>query len=151
MKKHARPTELLARSEALRERNDCAVIALAAVTGESYDDARAALELSGRKHGEATHDNQLEQALDLLGFRRVDEVFATGRRRIRYGYWGSRPGRAFYPTVTQCLKTERFQSGTLLAFTHGHVLAVVDGASRDNHRNGSARRQVHYSWVISRK
>jgi hypothetical protein len=53
------------------ERNDCAVTALAAVTGKTYKQVHKALKQAGREDRKGTFQGQAEKAAEALGFRLV--------------------------------------------------------------------------------
>ena len=58
-------------SNAIGEKNDCGVKALAVITGESYNDCHAILKKLGRKNGKGTYTSQMQRALDHFGFKMV--------------------------------------------------------------------------------
>ena len=62
------------------ERNDCAVTALAAITGKTYKQAHKALKGAGREDRKGTFQYQMEAAAESLGFRlvRVSQDFING-------------------------------------------------------------------------
>lgn len=111
-------------SEAAKgERNDCTVIAAALATGESYEDAHAALELFGRKPGHGTSIHSTLRALDLLGYR---------HNRVQ-----------FEPASVQTIARQLDPKARYVVFTSNHALAVVDGVVED----WSARRKHHVQSV----
>lgn len=54
-----------------REAADCAVLALASVTGHTYLQAHHAMQVAGRKKATGTPDSKTLEALQFLGFRVV--------------------------------------------------------------------------------
>ena len=67
------------------EDNDCAVLALALVTGASYPNAHAALADLGREPGEATERAALRAALEGWGFE-VRRVYSANQLALLTGH-----------------------------------------------------------------
>lgn len=79
-------------SKAIGEKNDCAVKAVAAVTGIEYEVAHTLLKKYGRKFGKGTPNSVTEKALAELGFKLVafKSPFA-GMRSFASGIWTHKP------------------------------------------------------------
>jgi len=106
------PRELETASTLHAENNDCAVKALAIVTGADYATAHAALAAAGRKRGKGTTQPQQIAALKRLGFRRVAAPYTS-------------------KTVKTLAREMRCVPGVYTAHVRSHVLAIKDGAVLD--------------------
>lgn len=108
---HARPSwkELLKASREYGEHRDCAVKAVAAAAGISYQEAHAALEKHGRKRRHGTYVNVTLKALESLGFK------TSGNLRNQFA------GR-----TVRSLQNE-LRRGVYLLRTASHIAAAVDG------------------------
>lgn len=95
------------------EANDCAVKALALVTGESYEMAHYALECQGRVPRDGTYTHQTLTALEELGFT-----------------W-KRTGSEDIPARTAITLQRLNWPGRYLVNYAGHVAAMVDGQVLD--------------------
>lgn len=93
-----------------RERNDCSVRAIAAVTNNDYELAHNTLRMFGRKKNKRTTRDAMFLSIKLLGFS-CREVNFEGKT-VR--------------TVQRELT-----NGKYLVFVRAHVLAVVDGEAID--------------------
>lgn len=116
-------------SRANGERDDCAVVAVAAVTGVTYEVALQALTAAGRRPRNGTYTRTIHEALQAIGFRVV-------RMDARADFI------ARYPAAHQCLKSvtthhpRRFHGvwadgAAYLLYTANHVAAVVNGVNHD--------------------
>lgn len=121
------------------ERGDCAVVAVAAVTGVTYEVALQALTAAGRRPRKGTYTRTIHAALQDMGFRVV-------RMDARADFI------ARYPTAHQCLKSvtthhpRRFHDvwadgAAYLLYTANHVAAVVNGVNHDWTRGRALRAQ----------
>ena len=104
----------------LRESGDkgfCAVIAIAAVTGESVKTVQATLSDVGRKIGEGTTRAEIQSALRHLGY------VSRAANRTEVGH-----NLATKATTNQLDNQARkgLEGRKYLAITRGHCLAVVD-------------------------
>jgi hypothetical protein len=124
----------------LREHNDCAVVAVAAVTGRPYAEVHALMKANGRRDRRSTPIVVTEATLKQLGFRMTEL-----------------PPRAFinaYPAPHNELKTvtshhpERFAKvwpkGRFLMRSRSHILAIVDGQNCDWSKGRSLRARKMY-------
>lgn len=113
----------------MRELNDCALKAVALVTGASYEAVHAYFKGRGRKDGAPTP--------------RAFTMDAIGHFGKKYRYLNARYDFILkYPSAHQILKgvtthhPARFHNvwkdgKTYLLFTQGHVLAVINGVNHD--------------------
>ena len=120
---------LLATSRAVGETNDCAVIAIAAATGTTYNRAHDALERAGRRTGRGSSLAQISAALGALGH--VEECgelnpLDDGKERVRR-IVKRKGGNVTVATITRYLsRTRRY-----VCWTRNHCFAVVDGQVED--------------------
>jgi hypothetical protein len=112
----------------MRDNNACAVIALCAVTGAPYKQVYDLLAKHGRKHGKGTYWNAENKVLADLGFKRtrvhLDQLIAKyplPHCNVLKNVTTHHPRR--FPGC--------FPAGKLLAWTRGHILAIVDGEVLD--------------------
>jgi mannose-6-phosphate isomerase-like protein (cupin superfamily) len=133
-------TELRQKSFSYGERNDCAVVALAAATDVPYEVVHKELAAKGRKKGGATFNCWTYELLYQLGFSRADvtkQIF----QEVRAKY----PQRYQHRTPTVFHITHRFPSawahikGTYLIETRGHILTLKDGEVLDWSVNSSLK------------
>jgi len=131
-----------AQRNALNERNDCAVRAVAALTETPYEQVHAMMAQVGRKHRRGTHRWTIWSTLRALGFetercmstdfiRRYPGSHATALRSVTTHH----PDR--FPAVWK--DGQRY-----LMFTSGHVVAIVDGVNHDWTRGKAHRAQEIY-------
>jgi len=129
--------ELREASSQMRENNDCAVKAVAAAAGVSYEAAHKALAKQGRRCGRGTSPFMTFAALH--GFGKTTEMH---------------PGRSFAPrgrktfTVSMLARMGSQFEGTWLARVKGHIFAVIDGEIIDWIGEDS-RRQIHTMVKVS--
>lgn len=118
-------------SKLLKEANDCTVKAITAVTGVHYVDVHALLAKHGRPHRRGAQKHTQYRTLKDLGFvyRNVKLKDCKTVRTL---------GRRF-----------RGVKGTFLAWTRGHVLAIVDGEVLD-WTNGRLHRIINIVEVVSK-
>lgn len=128
-------TELRREGHELGDRNDCAVIAVAAATGVPYKAAHEALRLAGRKAKRGTPMLATEEALAALGFNlKAWTIPQQLKKVLEYG-----PG--FRNSSITTHHPHRFHQhrkgeGTLLFRTKAHILCIKDGVNHDwSHRN----------------
>lgn len=126
---------------ASRETNDCAVVAVAAACGVSYDEAHGVLAAAGRKNRKGTYPCLTYAAIAHFGFKLT---------RVPPEHFISR-----YPGVHSKLRSvtthhmDRFprvwaDGHTYLIHVTRHVLAVVDGVNMDWSRGCAKRAQRIY-------
>jgi hypothetical protein len=120
--------ELRVDSARFLERNDCAVVAVAAVAGVSYAEAHRALEAQGRRKGQGTYMWQTENALKALGKKMTQLNLRTfidqypGVHRNLKNVTTHHPRR--FPKVFDPNKRYLFR-------TARHILAVMGGEVND--------------------
>lgn len=142
------------------ETNDCAVQAIAAVTGVPYRDAHAwCKRVLGREDRQGTFIDRMltpvKQAQYVYGFRVfVRNSQSKGLRKFTsvdsYGYREIHH-RPSYQTVAQF--AEAHPRGRFLCSSRNHTYAVIDGVVVDNGAAGP-RTQVHgfyYEFIESSK
>jgi len=116
------------RQRPAHEANDCAVIALALVTGQEYSLVHAMLQQYGRKDGKGTQRNAQNEVLKCLGFHYVVHKPLQPN------------GHRYSPsTVKHWVNPKK----KYLAYVAGRVLAIVDGVVQDWTHGGRHRiRQI---------
>ena len=127
-----------------KERGDCAVRAIAALTDTPYEKVHAMMAAQGRKHGRGTCWGVIWGTLSDLGFKAV--------RRDPYDFIRQYPGS--HATALRSITThhpDRFpavwQDGKAYIFhTTAHVAAVVNGVNHDWTRGRACR--VKTIWEI---
>lgn len=129
------------------ENLDCAVKAVAIVTGLSYATCHEALTLEGRKAGRRTPDSVLFASIERLGFT-VREWSAAERIAMIHSY----PKRGIANITTH--HPRRFAKcwagkGPLLMRSSGHVSAFRDGVVHDWAVNSS--KQVFAIYDVVKK
>lgn len=96
------------------ENHDCAVRAIAAVSGFSYADVRAYLASRGRRKGRGTANYLIAETLNLLEVKRTE-----------------RPDLKAKGKTVRTLARVIPKTGKFLVNTRGHILAIVDGEVLD--------------------
>ena len=102
-------------ADAMQEKHDCAVKALAVVAGMTYKGAHSLLEQVGRKPQSSTQYAQTIRALKLRSIKTQD---VTRRYRDILGA----------KTVRTLSRVMVGREGAYLAFTRDHLVAIKDGA-----------------------
>jgi hypothetical protein len=127
-------TELFKKTQqlpaAMMDRNNCGVISLCLSTGESYEDAQAALQLAGRKIGDGTRIVELKKAIDILGFKLEILERPEDCKTIR------------------SLEENFKEKGSYIIDTAEHVCAMIDGVVHDWSRGRLLR--VNEIWKIEK-
>lgn len=152
------------------ETNDCAVIALREVTGQSYADCHAFWELHGRQRRGGTYVNRTfsrsgSQEFPELGFRTTAAMHWNDQQAAQNNaelaamstrFCGVSTDRA--PTSHDKYKGEtmtlaRFLKkhpvGRWFVCSSSHAFAVVDGVVVDNHWKAHLRRRIREAWLIT--
>ena len=132
----------LAQGRDIGERNDCAVRAVAAVTGRPYDEVHALFKAEGRRDARATPVSITWAVLKQLGF--------VAHQRAAREFIAQYPGS--HATALRSVTThhaDRFPAvwrdgKSYLLFTPGHVLAVVNGVNHDWTRGRALRVKAIY-------
>lgn len=121
----------------MRERGDCAVRAVAALTDTPYEKVHAMMAAQGRRHGKGTPWDIIWSTLNALGFKAV--------RRSDYEFIRQYPGS--HATALRSVTThhpDRFPAvwkdgKRYLMSTPRHVLAIIDGVNHDWTRGKACR------------
>lgn len=130
----------------MRERSDCAVRAVAALTGTPYEQVHAMMAAQGRKHGKGTPWHIIWETLTALGFkaeyvpavnfiRQYPGSHATALKSVTSHH----PDR--FPAVWR-------DGCSYLMSTSRHVLAIVNGVNHDWTRGKACR--ASRVWRITR-
>lgn len=127
-----------------KERGDCAVRAIAALTDTPYERVHAMMAAQGRKHGRGTCWGVIWNTLSDLGFKAV--------RRDPLDFVHRYPGS--HATALRSVTThhpDRFPTvwrdgKRYLMYTSRHVLAIVNGVNHDWTRGKACR--VNTIWEI---
>ena len=131
-------------AKSMGENNDCSVKAVALVCGVPYEQAHAVLKELGRKPGKGATLPTIMRAVRALG----KQTSIVGRREFISKYpAGHRDVLKNITTHHPARFHDVWKDGkTYLAFTRGHVLAIIDGVNHD-HTVGSAKRIKTLHWV----
>lgn len=132
------------RSE-MRERGDCAVRAIAALTETPYERVHAMMAAQGRKHGKGTPWDIIWSTLTALGYKRIQREpldfvhrypgsHASALRSVTTHH----PDR--FPAVWQDGKR-------YLMATPRHVLAIINGVNHDWTRGKACRAKAIWEIV----
>ncbi len=132
----------LSQGRDIGERNDCAVRAIAAATGNAYDAVHALFKAEGRRDARGTPTTITWSVLKQLGFR--------AEQRTAQSFIDQYPGS--HATALKSVTThhpDRFSSvwadgKTYLMFTPGHILAIVNGTNHDWTRGRALRATAIY-------
>jgi len=128
--------KLSERSSDFNEANDCAVKAVAAVTGRAYSVAHRTLKKLGRANGTATPFALTEEAIKVLGYKL--EEFSV--REIVDRFPGVHVNLKSFTTHSPARFPEAFVGEpNILAITSGHAAAIVKGATIDYGHNRALR------------
>lgn len=132
----------------LGEKMDCAVKALAIVTGLPYATCHEALSAEGRKVGRRTPDDQWLAALDKLGFA-VRRWTSSEMVAMIHSY----PKKGIANITThhprRFPKSWAAHRGPLLLRSRGHISAYLDGIVHDWAVNSS--KQVWAIYDVTKK
>lgn len=111
------------------EDNDCAVKAVALVTGYSYAVAHSTFKKLGRKDKAPTPKTMIPNALALLG-KKTRPVNVT--KEIIHQYPGAHKNKLQATTHQPARFPRAWKNGkTYLAYTNGHILAIINGQVHD--------------------
>jgi len=128
------------------EHRDCAVRAVAVVTGVSYAEAHAALTAAGRAPRRGTYTPTIRSALAALGF----EAELQNLQRIIDSYPGAHAQLRNVTTHHPERFSKVWRDGrAYLLFTNEHVAGCVDGHVHDWTRGRACR--VTMVWEVKRQ
>jgi hypothetical protein len=105
-------------AEGFKERNDCAVRALALVANMPYKDAHSKFKRLGRKNGHGTRNSDIDTALAELNFKQDKSPMTVGRL------------------------LQKYPSGRVYVVKRQHAFAVIDGIIHDTFVTGPKSRVV---------
>jgi len=108
-------TQLDYASLSANERQDCAVKAVAIVTGSDYKTAWDMLDLAGREARRGTYIHTTMRALDSMGYKHVSSL-------------PRQPNGSQYTLKTIC---KAYPKGKYLVSVRGHIAAMIDGVVID--------------------
>lgn len=113
-----------AASKAKGETNDCTVRALAAATGESYEDAHAALAKHGRPYrkGPKALGNRLNGRITI-----TCPALEKAARDLGYDFRIMEPSEYSAKTMVTAARDRKLAKGHYICMVRGHVAAVVNG------------------------
>lgn len=115
-------------SRSMGEDNDCAVKAVAIVTGLSYAEAHKRLAAKGRKARHGTPMHMILAAVREAG-KNITTVQQTS---ITHLYPGKHASKLHVTSYQPARFPKAWKNGkTYLMLTRGHILAVVDGTVHD--------------------
>ncbi len=123
-------TDVYAEASRLRDTNCCALIAVAVLTGKSYEDVYDLFRAKGRRRGKGTYGYITRSVLRDLGY--------TLERLKRLP-----------KTVNQC-EAKLSKRGRFLIHTSRHALAMKNGKVHD-HSRGSRRRPKEIYRVVRKR
>jgi len=131
--------QLVAASNAMGEKNDCSVKAVALACGAEYEVAHRALASNGRRKGRGAYTQDILKAIADLGFKaeRVSiqgfiDQYPKGHRDVLRNVTTHHPAR---------FNNVWADGNTYLMFTKRHVLTVINGTNHD-WTNGRAMRAI---------
>lgn len=129
---------------------DCAVVAVAVVTGVDYDTAFKALEAAGRVENKPTPRELTKKAIEALGFK-INELSYLQRQEVIANYPGVHKGlknlTSHHPVRFGKVWKDMGLTNCLL-FSMGHVAALKDGEVQDWSKGRALR--VIGVWVIEK-
>lgn len=114
-----------------KEKNDCAVVAFSLALGISYKDAYKKLDAAGRQKNSGFYINEFMEHCGFLGYNTKTIKFKKGRR------------------LTQNEFAITYNKGKWIAYTKGHVIAVINGVIFDNN-DKPARGKVLRAWRFTK-
>ena len=122
---------------ALKERNDCSVRTMVAVSGRPYDEVHAMFLEEGRRARRATPVEVSWAVLRRLGF--AAELVPTREMIARYPGAHARVLRSVTTHHPDRFPAAWRDGATYILFTPGHMLAVVNGVNHDWSRGRALR------------
>lgn len=131
--------QLSQQAQAMGEKNDCSVKAVALATGVSYERAHAALAAEGRKSGKGAYTQAILRAIEACGKKHqrmpidlIIKMYPKGHRDVLKNVTTHHPAR--FPGVWQ-------DGHTYVMFTKRHVCTIINGTNHD-WTNGRAMRAI---------
>ena len=126
-------------SDAIGERNDCVVKALALVCQLPYKQVHDMLKSNGRRKGDGTNHitfDATKKTLEGMGYKFTQET-------PRYVYPDGHEGKYTMKTIGGV-----YPEGNVLLQSTGHQAALIDGEIQDWTQGRMHR--VHYVWVVTK-
>lgn len=125
---------------ALNERNDCSVRALASALRIPYTGAHQLASNVGREHRTGMRTFQIE---DVLSSQLIGLDKKTAYSFLEKVGWNRRA----CPTINQVMKMDKFKTGVHMLLTRGHVLTIKDGIIFGNSCEGARCRVSGYYTI----
>lgn len=131
--------QLVAASNAMGEKNDCSVKAVALACGAEYEVAHRTMAVNGRRNGRGAYTNEILKAVADLGYKAerahiqdfIDQ-YPKGHRDVLRNVTTHHPAR---------FNNVWADGNTYLMFTKRHVLTIINGTNHD-WTNGRAMRAI---------
>ena len=117
-------------SLAMEERNDCALVAVALATGESYETVHRMMQVRGRRKRCRTFGQIWKPVVEDLGFELID---------VR-SWFDGKTARTLLPELPS--------KGTFLVRVTGHIFGVRDGQYND--WSAGKKKRVTHVWKVRR-
>ena len=142
---HPKFKKLQGESKAYNENNDCAVKAVAVVTGISYAEAHAALKAEGRKDRDGTYNRDTKAAIKKLGFDCENVPYTPFVELLHSKGWTVKnlTTKTLSRYMKDFIKAGLIEAdGTYLVSTNRHILGVDSGQVIDWSESRSLRVNV---------
>lgn len=131
--------QLVASSNAMGEKNDCSVKAVALACGVDYEVAHRAMAARGRENGRGAYTYDIRHAVASLGYDsqrvRIEDFisqYPKGHRDVLRNVTTHHPAR---------FNKVWADGNTYMMFTQHHVLTIINGTNHD-WTNGRALRAI---------
>lgn len=124
------------------ERNDCAVRATAIALEQTYTETHAQYKEAGRVDGRGVKTFIIE---DVLKANLIGVKFNTTTEFLENAGWNKRQ----CPTITSVLRDNKFQTGSHIMYTRGHVFTIKNGEIYGNRDDNGRYRVYGYITVNS--
>lgn len=134
---------LVESSRAFGERDDCAVVAVAAIVSITYQEAHSLLESMGRERNSSTPNVMILEAIRSFGF----STSKLSVRKIIDSYPGNNSLLKNMTLHHPVRFPESFPNGKLIAFSKFHVSAIINREVID-YAKGSTKR-IHSLYRVS--
>lgn len=120
-------------SNAMKETNDCSVVAVSVVTGVPYNEVHAMFKEAGRENRQGTMyyitDKVLNRMVDLGVIKGWSQHVPVKKRKTTDWYGNSRIASGSFTMKT--IADQYPSTTTFMAFVRGHVAAVKGGIVQD--------------------
>lgn len=135
--------DVRALAEFNEDKNNCAVVAVAFVCGLTYVEAEKALKDAGREMGKPTKDEVIEKAIKAVGGKLKEVDMQEVIEEFPAPHDNLKNLTLHHPVRFK----DEWPEGVFLAFSKGHVSAIVHGEVHD-HARGSTKRLRRLVQVI---